>query len=142
MGRLRDYDAKKVSVIIGVQALGGFADGTFVEVDADEDAYTKKVGADGEVTRSKSNNYAGKITVTLDQTSPSNAYLSGLAVADRINGLGVVPVLIKDNNSGTTLFASEAGWVMKVPKAGYGKKSEDRAWVIDCAQLVEFIGGN
>lgn len=138
---MKNYNPKKVSVIVGTRALSGFADGTFVQVAFDNEAFTKKVGADGEVTRSQSNDYSGKITITLDQASDSNDYLSGLAALDRASGAGVVPVLIRDA-MGTTLVAVESAWVQKLADASFSKTSEDREWVLDCAAMDVFVGGN
>lgn len=138
---MRNYNPKKVSLIVGAQAISGFADGTFIKVAQDEDAFTKKTGADGDTTRSQSNNFGGKVTITLDQASKSNDYLSGLAALDRASGAGVVPVLIRDA-LGATLVSGESAWVMKQPDVTFAKTSEDREWVLDVASLDTFVGGN
>jgi hypothetical protein len=49
MGDLKIYDPNEVSIIVcGIPIEGGFADGTFVEVQQDSDDFTDVVGADGE----------------------------------------------------------------------------------------------
>jgi len=138
---LKNFNPKDVSVIVGTQAMKGYADGTFVSVEYDEDAFSKKIGTDGEATRVKSNNFAGKITITLDQASEANDYLSGLAALDRASGAGVVPVTVRDAN-GTTLAFAEAAWVMKMPVMEYGNESTDREWIMDCADVQLFVGGH
>lgn len=138
---MKNYNPKKISLIVGVKAISGFADGTFVEVDYDEDAFTKKNGADGKVTRVASANLSGSMTITLDQASDSNDYLSILAVADRATGAGVVPVLLRDAG-GTTLATGAEAWIRKQAPSSYSNKSEDRKWVIDIAELVMNTGGN
>lgn len=134
---MRTYDPKKVLLTVGVGTITGYADGTFIKVSRDEEAFTKKVGADGEVTRAKSNNQAGSIEITLDLASPSNDALSALATADELTNTGAVPVslLLIGNSSGKPLVATEAGWVKKKPDMGFSKKAEDRTWVIDCAAM-------
>ena len=135
------YDFSQVNVILGGVPITGFADGTSVTVEFDEEQFTKVTGADGLTTRSKSNNYAGSVTLTLQQTSKSNDELSALWNADRINNNGVVPLLIKDN-SGRTLWAAENAWVQQMPTQEFGKELADREWVLDCSALTGLAGGN
>jgi hypothetical protein len=138
---MKSFNPLQVSVIVGTKALTGWAKGTFINASMDEDAFTKKVGTDGEVTRSKSNNNTGSIIITLDQASASNDYLSGLALLDRASGGGAVPVLIRDAN-GTTLISAESAWVKKMPDVEISNESLDREWILDCGSLEYFVGGN
>jgi hypothetical protein len=138
---MKNYDPKNISVVVGIHAVGGISDGTFVTVEMDEDAFSKKVGADGEVTRSKSNNYSGKITITLQQASASNDFFSSLAILDRASGAGVVPITLRDAN-GTTICFAESGWAQKFANVEFGPESGDREWVFDCASIEMFIGGH
>ena len=108
------YASDEVRIIVGGVPISGLADGTFVSVARDEQAFTKVTGADGTTSRAKSANRSGSITLTLSQTSPSNDVLSALAVADEETGAGVVPVLIKDG-SGRSVHATDAAWVQKMP---------------------------
>lgn len=138
---MKNFSPLKVSLIVGVKAMSGFADGTFIELDYDEDAFSKKVGADGDVTRIQSANLTGTATITLDQASDCNDYLSGLAAADRASGIGVVPFMLRDA-SGTTIATGAEAWIRKQAATSYGKGSEDRKWVIDIAKLIMNTGGN
>lgn len=138
---VKTYDPKSYSVIVGGHIVGGYADGTFVKVSRNEDAFTMKVGADGEPSRTKSNNKSGMLEITLLQSSSSNDVLSGYALADELNNGGQVPVLVKDGN-GTSIYASESGWVKKMPDAELGKEMGERVWVIDMGSVDMFIGGN
>lgn len=138
---MRTFDPGKIQVIIGGFEISGFADGTFVEAGRDEDAFTKVVGAKGEVSRSKSNNKSGFIKIILQQTSPSNDTLSAIAIADEQTNAGVVPVIVKDA-LGTSLIFSAEGWVKKMPDYGAGKEIGNREWMIDAAVLEYFVGGN
>lgn len=139
---VRTYDPRNVQVIIGAIPITGFADGTFVTVTADEDLYAKTTGAQGEVSRARSNNRGGTLTLTLKQTSPANDVLSGFALADEASNAGVVPVLIKELGTGRTLMFSQAGWIQGWPEVGYSKAIENRAWTIALADITRFIGGN
>lgn len=138
---MKTINSKEVSVIIGAHAASGFAAGSFVTIALDEPAYVKKVGTDGKVTRAKSNNDAGTVTIRLDQASASNDYLSGLALLDKSSGTGVVPILIRDAN-GRTLISAESAWVQKMPDTEQSNESLDREWVLDCGPMDMFVGGN
>jgi hypothetical protein len=135
------YDPKKITLVIGGYIMEGFVEDEFIDVERDEDAYTKKVGVSGEVARIKNKNKAGKITVRLMQSSPSNDELSLLATLDEFADVGAVPILCRDD-SGRALFASIFGWVKRFPKAIYRKDITGREWQIDTASLEVYLGGN
>lgn len=138
---VKQFDPKVFSIIVGGKIISGFADGTFVKVTRDENAFAKKVGVDGEGARAKSANRGGTVEITLMQTSASNDDLSGFAIADEISGTGVVPVLVKDG-SGRTVCQATTAWVQKFPDAEFGKEIGDRAWVLESDEINIFIGGN
>lgn len=118
------YDPLDVNVIVGSTILTGFADGTFVKVEADEDSYTPYVGAKGEVVRARNANKMGTITVTLSQDSPSNSYLSKLE-----RGLDTFSTSVVDQNFDTTSGGNDC-WIQKKSSPEYGKDVADREWVI------------
>jgi hypothetical protein len=138
---VRTFDPKSVIVTIGGVPMSGYADGTFLEITADTQQFSKVVGADGYTTRVKSNNYGGVMTLTLSQSSPSNDILSGFLAADRAANLGVVPILVKDL-SGTTVIFSGTGWIQQFPDVTYGNEINNRGWVLDLADIDILIGGN
>ena len=135
------YDPANVIISIGGFPMSGFADGTFVTVARDEDIFAKVTGADGEVSRAKSNNRSGSLSLTLQQTSMSNDILSAIALTDEVSNAGVVPVLVKEIGTSTILMSGE-GWVKKMPDAVFSKDVENREWVLDLATLNMFEGGN
>lgn len=138
---MKTYDPKQVQIIVGGIPLSGFADGSFVTVARAEDAWTMTVGADGEGTRSKSNNKSGTITVVLMQSSQSNQYLSNLVLADEINNAGLVPTMVKDG-SGSSLYMAEQSYVKKAPDSDFAKVAGTRTYVIETDNLQMFNGGN
>lgn len=138
---MRTYDPGQVAIIAGPFNVQGFADGTFVTVEKDEDAFTLQMGTDGEGTRSKSNNDSGTITISLMQSSPSNADLSSLHQADLLNGGGIFPLMIKDG-SGNSLYSAEQAFIAKFPSAEFGREAGPREWVIKTDKLIVFEGGN
>lgn len=138
---VRTFDPKSVIIAIGGVPMSGFADGTFLEITADTQQFTKVIGADGYATRVKTNNYGGVMTLTLSQSSPSNDVLSALLNADRVSNAGVVPILIKDL-SGTTIIFSATGWIQQFPDTSFGNAINNRAWAFDLAEMDVLIGGN
>lgn len=138
------YDPAQVIVTVGVRSISGYADGTFVRVSREVDSFTKYVGSDGTVARTKSNNYSGSITITLMQTSPDNDYLTNLlALAETANAqsLGVFNVKITDK-TGTSVFSSANAWIRKYPDVDYARDISTREWVIDVDRLEMVVGGN
>jgi hypothetical protein len=135
------YASDEVQIIVGGVPMSGLADGTFVSISRDEQAFTKVTGADGSTSRSKSANRAGSITITLKQTSPANDVLSGFMIADEQSNNGVVPVMVKDTG-GRTLHYASAAWVQQMPDQDFAKEISNREWVMDCARINSFVGGN
>lgn len=135
------YSPKRVEVIFGGVPMRGFSDGTFVSVERTSEAFTTNVGADGEVSRTHSADKTGKITITLQQTSDSNDYLSALVIGDEVSLLGQLPILVKDTN-GRTIVESPCAWIDKVANSEFGNELSDREWVISCSELIAFVGGN
>ena len=138
---VHSFDPKDVIIVIGGAPMQGFVDGEFVSFERTEDAFSTTAGADGDVTRVKSNNKIGILTLTLDQTSISNDILSAFAQLDEKSNAGIVPIIIKEINGTTTVF-SGTGWVMKMPVLNYGKETSPREWAITVADAEVFIGGN
>lgn len=138
---VKTYDTKAISIIISGQIASGFADGTFLLVDFDEDAYLLQIGVDGEGARSKSNNNAGTFTITLQQTASFNLVLSAVAEADRLSNSGIFPVLVNDNG-GFSIHSAETAWIQKVAPSEYAREAGSREWVIRTDNMFHFPGGN
>ena len=126
---LKTFDFKQVAMIFGGRILQGFADGEVITLEPQGDAFSEFVGADGEVTRSKSNNPMWTATIRLSQTSDSNDILMGFFLADQKSNGGVVPFLMKDNN-GRTLVSSEQAYIKRAPNLTMGVETGVREWQI------------
>ena len=128
------YDPKKVIVNFGGNIMGGYADGTFVEIAPnDGDGFKKQVGADGEVGRAQSADNTHQITLTLMQTSLSNQVLSTIRNTDKLTAKAILPLVITDLN-GATLGSWPQAWIRGDPTWGYGKELTERQWTIDTGQ--------
>ncbi len=122
--------------------LSGFAPGSRISVKF-PDAFTKQVGSDGEVARSRSNDNTAQVTLTLMQSSFSNDALSAVHNADKAVpfGAGVGPLLIKDLN-GTSLFTAPQAWITKAADSEYAQEVGSREWTIDTGDMYAMVGGN
>ena len=140
-GGVFTYNPKEVIVTIGGIPMSGYSDGTFLEIVRTEQTWSTIVGADGFVTRGKTNNFSGTLTLTLKQSSPSNDVLSGFIIADELTNSGIIPILVKDLSGNSTYFAAQ-GWVQAYANSTFGKEINDREWTIALANLDLFVGSN
>lgn len=135
------YDPAEVHIALGGQQISGYADGTFVQIEFDEQQWNKVTGADAHTARAKTNNYAGAVTITLLATSAGNDILNSFWLADKRNNGGAVPLSVIDKQ-GNTRWSARFAWIRQMPTQGFSKEVETREWVLDCAELIGGAGGN
>jgi hypothetical protein len=140
---MRTYNSAKVVVIFNGYNITGFADGAFVGIVMQNDGITTQVGADGEIARAINTDRRCTVTVTLQQTSPANDFMSTMFNTDVLTcGGRVGPILVQDLCGETIFHASEA-WIVKPADAEFGKEISTRAWAIHTgAPSTYLIGGN
>jgi Protein of unknown function (DUF3277) len=141
---LRIYDADQVTaILVGVMVETGLNDGEFLKIEVADDAFKSKVGTDGEVTMSKTNNFLLKITCTLMQSSSTNALFSAIHELDRKTpgGLGVAPFMIRDRQ-GTSLYSGRFSRIMKAPDATFDREAGPREWTFAAISDERLDGGN
>jgi hypothetical protein len=142
MPQVRTYDPKRIVITIGSHNVTGLAEDTFLSVEQTGDGTQSQAGADGEVARSISHNPLHRVTLTLQQTSLSNDFLSDLLKSDRASGGGgIVPLQINDLR-GSSLFAASQAWVVKWPNIENGAEVSEREWLLDAVATDIHIGGN
>ena len=127
---VKTYNPKEVIVAVGSHIVTGFADDSFISIEANGDGITKKVGCDGEVARAISPDDTYKVKLSLLQTSSSNSYFQNKFQQDRVTGDGLFPILIKDLKGGM-VFSADAAWVTKPATRGYGKDTNNREWDLE-----------
>lgn len=141
MAQTYEYDPAQVTFIFaGVVAQQVTEDGgiTFMR---NADMYSLGVGVDGIPTRIKSNNTSGRFTVTLAQSSPTNAEFNALATADEVNGTGKGPVFLRDA-SGTSLATAATAWIVKKPDLAFNNSLQDRQWIIEAGSVDLQVGSS
>lgn len=120
----------------------GFTKGTFLTCKRDEDAYSKKTGATGDVVRVRNLNRGGSFEIVIDQGSITNDQLSAAYAIDQaFNSFQTQPALLKDLN-GTTLVHAEKAWLKKISDIEFSEDVSARKWVFDCAAMnIHIVGG-
>lgn len=141
MPDFKNYDPARVVVTFAGIPIRGYAEGTFVSLERDEDSFEKSVGAQGDVTRVRKRNRAGRATITLQQASPTNDELSARVLLDEQTGAGYGPLMVKDLN-GTTLASAAVAWLVRPSSVSFADSAEGREWMIDCAELTLTVGGS
>lgn len=128
---MRTYDPTEVQVNLGTLTITGFADGTFVKVArTTSERYKKKIGAQGEVSRSKVADKSGTISITLKHTSPSN---SKLYLLDK--SPATFPITVIENGEAKFVASATEAWIEKTPDPEFGADEANVEWTIGCADL-------
>jgi len=131
------YNPAELSVIINSHPISrDIPTDTFLSIEPNSDITNETVGSRGNVTQAPTNDKMWVMTLTLIQSSPSNDYLSSLA----LEGLAF-PVLVKDH-LGTTVMESPKAWVKRWPTLEYAQDPSNREWTLCLSNGVPFVGGN
>jgi hypothetical protein len=145
IGGFKQYDASQVDIVInGILINSGFASGEFLTLKQSAPDYKKYVGADGEVTRSRTNDRSGEMEVKLAQTSSGNSFLTALSNADILskNGAGVGALLIRDKLSGACIYTAGKCWIAKPPDVTFDADTTPRTWMLEFADLTRVDAGS
>jgi hypothetical protein len=139
---MKVYDPDQVLFLFATVPIKGYADGTFINIEAQE-RFVTKVGADGVVTRTKTNSKVDRITISLMPGSDSNDVLSAVHILDldSANGAGVAPLAIKDL-SGRFLYMSPEAWIVQPPNVEFAKEPGQRDWIFEAVDATRFDGGS
>lgn len=140
-GALRTWNLAQCIVTVGGLPIEGFSEDDAFNFSPDADTYEKIVGADGEVTRSATNNMSGEMMFSLMQTSSSNNILNTLLkLAETVAVGDVFPIYIKNLNA-NEVFIAEQCWIGRKPDFGGGRAARTREWRCDVAKASITYGG-
>ncbi len=120
----------------------GWADGTFVNVEVDNDETTEVEGADGSVTIVENPGRLATVTITLQQSAPKNAELMAVVEAGRIAGVRPILPFVLNDRGGTTVISAEKCWLKKRPAVEFSKEATQRVWTFKMLWDEFFVGGN
>jgi len=122
--------------------VSGYASDEFLSIETEEDDWVTEEGADGFVTRSMIVNSVSKISLTLQQTSPTNDLLTRLWACskglDKLNAVGMdifsfnVRTAMQKDLEGLTPpnFSASNCYISKIAPMAYAKESGTRSWEI------------
>jgi len=120
------YDPQDLTVMVNGVYLTGFSE-DMAEFEKDEDGYEVKVGAQGDVARSKINNPLATLSITLLPSSPQVSMLDKLAISGEL-----VPVsIIYNGDPKETITVTEA-YIKKPAARSYGTEAGDREYEVQC----------
>jgi len=128
---LRSYNFSTVQLIIGVARIGGFGDDGGISIEPSADHIVGTVGADGEPTISRLSDFSETATITLKETSLSNAILETILAAQTLLG-GVaynVPFLMSDVETGEKVSSQQCA-IMGLPSVGKASEAGEREWKV------------
>lgn len=128
---VRTYDPKKKILSCSGFTVTGYADGTFIKIArTTKERFKKHVGGSGEVSRTKVPDNSGTITITLKQTSPANAFLGNLALAD-----ATWPVGFFSKDGVPAQAVSAEAWIESEPDMEVANEEGKFEWVIGCVDV-------
>lgn len=125
------FDPSRVIVTVGGVNIQGFADGVPIKASRAGDNATFTVGLDGHTGAVINPNKSGEITLTLLQTSASNAVLTSMfkLSAQGFIGSPSVPISITDlSSTGTSVFAAKCH-LKRAPDLELGLEIGKPEWV-------------
>lgn len=140
MAQTKTYDPKDNFLSFLGIGITGYAEGTVITIERNEDTWSLMVGASGEAVRVKNNNQSGKITFRLMATSQTNDLLSALMLDDELSGTAIGPAFFKEGR-GTATALAENAWLTRPANMERAKESSVCEWVLECENLEMFNGG-
>lgn len=138
MAGLPVYTSRNVKVAFFEGNLDGFAPDSFVTFTRNSDITEMEVGADGKVSKSFLPDRTGSCTISLQQQSAGNLYLSGLLNLQDTSGVLIEgAITITDDDSGSVIAKLSNCHIMTSPEVGLGSSAAGttRDWVFHCDEM-------
>lgn len=137
---MKTYNGKNKLLILNGIPISGFDESDMFTIARTESVFEEKVGADGELTRSTTNNRSGTVVINLMYGSAANAALSALLGVDELTGAGTFAFLFQDLD-GASIAAGDRCYVKGWPEVGIGKETPALEWTIVVENLTMSLGG-
>lgn len=138
---MQTYSPQTVNTSFLGAPIDGYGPDTFIKVAFDEDQWTYQPSNSGGGARSRNPNRAGTIEITLLASSPSNGYLSAIAIRDRQLGTGVGSFLVKDRATAAASCDAQNAWVQKMPDWERAKEIGQVTWILRSDRINIFHDG-
>ncbi|WP_419882790.1 phage structural protein [Peribacillus sp. B-H-3] len=127
-----NYDANLCTLTVDGTFITGFEDGTMISAEKDEDAFSTKVSALGEVIISETNNPLGTVTATLSQTSPSYAFLMAKAKSKK-----EFPIWVNYSGTPPEKAGGTRARVKKTPAKEFADEASSREFAFQIFDFTE-----
>lgn len=136
------YNPKEVSISWnGISLNEGIAEGSFINAERTNPDWTDSEGSDGEYTRIATGSEKGVVTLTLTQSSKTNALLDAILQADKFTANAVGGISIKDNQGNSKVTATTA-YLEGPPPFERSNGITTNAWRFLCGSLKIRHKGN
>ena len=137
------YSPMNVHASILGKTIEGFAEDTFITIEAESDNYqSTKTSMDGMVQMAARPVKTHTVRLSLQATSPVNTLLHALMVMHRQFGSKLrIPLIIKSQDTNTTFSATEV-WFKREPTMVFGSGMHVVEWEFYTKNAVFAIGGN
>ncbi len=132
---LYQFDPEKHNVICGGSLITGFADGTYINIEATSDTYTMTNGINTTI-RVKQNDDSATVILTLQYASPGNTILGNFRKLDKSSGFGTFSFLAKDILNPLNEHIAGTCWIRRPPSFSGSKDAPNYEWTIDTNSLV------
>lgn len=129
----KSYDPQKVNLVVDGIAITGFAKGSMITVERNEDSALPYIGNQGDGAYAENADKSGKIKIVLMQTSPSVELLD--RKSDEKGESAMFSTSIIDSNSGATNATGSDCRVLKPASKGYDKEVKEREFEIFAIRL-------
>ena len=140
---MEEYSFLKQSLLVdGVEITGYFEGDDVIAAERLEDSTSHVVGADGQMALALNANRSGTITFRLKQTSPSNAYMSGLVNAAEALGKSAIITAQMTNVDTGELAIGTKGYITKPSPMQRGSGINSQEWVIVLEKLFMLNGSS
>lgn len=123
------YDAKDTSVIVDQTYITGLGE-DMVSAEKEEDFFATSVGAQGDIVKSQINNTLGTMTIYVQPTSPSKAFLLSLAKRTEPFPLWAVNKKLGERFGGTKAN------LLSFPEITRGAEAEDMEFTFQVFDLT------
>jgi hypothetical protein len=135
-----NYEAANIDVEwFGIDLSSGWAEDTFLEIVPNSERVTHTAGADGQYGFSKMSDKGATISLTLQQTSPTNQKIAEIYSTQDIIGesLSVAPFSIIDKTGKSTHFLALNAVLTEVPTQTFGNSMGEKTWVWVCESYLQ-----
>lgn len=137
MGQARTYKLSNVLIAINGVPLSGFGETDAITFTPRSDIYESVTGADGEVTRSSTQDASHDIALVLMQTSPALVLIEGFYNLSKAGLPGDIFSIFVQDLVNRERVVCEQTWVQRGPDLAFGKAATEREWALVTSNLTQ-----